>query len=322
MRWSNGEVLSSLLRDKLVNKKLLKKSSNNYENFALGGAVVNNELSINLFNSKSLTRIGNGSPLENPESFIFTRPLDCEAGSNCPTLDEGFFAPTNPLEGSQIDLFDDGNHDKDLIVIVIGGNDLSLIPLDSTQDEIDEYIEIIVNGYIEALKKLYNKGGRNFILVTPADASQLPPTNHENVDDLTELTEPCLDFLLSSGVVKFSTLLKTKIEEQLMDKPLYSEANIRIANLYQCMRENEINNGWENLGFTNIRGSCLPLGDRLPPKPICDNVRSFVWFDNIHFTEPVHKYLARQLFQLITKNEGCLASTVFTPTDFPGSICL
>ncbi|CAM6089573.1 unnamed protein product [Calypogeia fissa] len=204
----------------------------------------------------------------------------------------------------QVDAFS-----KALYTIALGGNDFTFgYNKKMTLEEVDEYLPLVADGLVNAVKLLYEAGGRYFIMWDIEPHGCLPymlTFAKHTKEDLDE--HGCL-VSYNEAARRFNVMLKEKIAEARKELPGVSLhmlstydikknlANNLTANGFKydlkacCGVESEYNYHLEvNCGktktFRNVTYSAVP----------CKNPNEYTVWDGVHNTEAGSRYVAKML---------------------------
>ncbi|CAM6104612.1 unnamed protein product [Calypogeia fissa] len=199
---------------------------------------------------------------------------------------------------------------KGLYTIALGGNDFTFgYNKEMTIEEVDEYLPTVADGLVNAVKLLYEAGGRNFIVwdIEPhgcvpyfltAFGRQIP----EEFDE-----HGCL-IAFNEASVRFNTMLREKIAKAREDLP---EINLHMVSTYDI----KINLG-RNLtanGFKyDLKACCgvpseynyhlqVNCGKTKTLKGVtyeavkCDDPSEYTVWDGVHNTQAASRYIAKMV---------------------------
>lgn len=178
-----------------------------------------------------------------------------------------------------------------LFVIWIGSNNYLRLP-----EDFDQAIAEVNDGISKGIKKLIEKGAKNFLVVNLPDLGRIPAAlDFDAVDRLTSFTERNNE-VLRKNITDFET--------QYPDVHwVYLDVNSKFTDLMDFP---------EKYGFTNTTGTCYEqMMDDLSPNAVLkmsalaqpeakqDACNGYVFFDPVHPAALTHRILAENAIELL-----------------------
>lgn len=182
---------------------------------------------------------------------------------------------------------------ENLYVVMIGGNDIRL-----ARDTNDGNVVITAATNVAAnIEKLIGAGAETILVANAADISEIPET-----DLIVEASGVEATYRIAKA---YSKLYNESLEDAVDAlKDAHPEVKIKKFDLARFIRHTT--RKAERYGFTNSEDACwspetggFTIG--------CENgvnMNSYIYFDNIHPTEPVHAAAAEKMTKIVKKKRG------------------
>lgn len=179
---------------------------------------------------------------------------------------------------------------KDLLIVNIGTNDLIFAKID---ESMEENINFLINELQKNLQLLIKHGFKNIIIFEIMDLGKIPRFIN--------------DFNLSIKMSNMSQLFNEKLKKT-MNLNIEKNANLKIKIYPFFSIIKDLKTDFEQKEFDNLKNEVCKLDLNsmmnkgiITPKNFCiHNSKSF-FVDDVHFTEEIHKKIAKNLFLFINK---------------------
>ncbi|CAN6441352.1 unnamed protein product [Victoria cruziana] len=178
---------------------------------------------------------------------------------------------------------------KSLFVMHAGGNDCGSMcreTIGQKQKECasDEFLDSLLENFILQVKKVYDLGGRKFVLFG-IQAIGCNPLSRQS-------TGKCREDM-NRAAVAYNSRLRSSIDKLQHDMP---GSNFVYIDTYRIIRDVFDNPGLN--GFKEVRRSCCTTSGFgcIRGNSPCKNRNEYMYFDGAHFTEALYKHLARKVY--------------------------
>lgn len=199
---------------------------------------------------------------------------------------------------------------KGLYTIALGGNDFTFgYTKGMTIPEVQDYLPVVADGLIDAVKLLYDAGGRYFIVWDIEPHGCLPymlTFAHHTPEELDE--QGCI-ISFNEAAKSFNVMLKAKIADARKE---LKGISIHMLSTYDI--KTDLSNNLTANGFKfNLKACCgvpsefnyhldVNCGKSRTIKGVtytaekCDDPNAYTVWDGVHNTEAANRYVAKMLF--------------------------
>ncbi|KAH7834438.1 hypothetical protein Vadar_016022 [Vaccinium darrowii] len=184
---------------------------------------------------------------------------------------------------------------RSIFFVGMGSNDYLnnyLMPNYATRNEYDgqQYADLLIQQYSQQLTRLYNLGGRKFVLAGLGLMGCIPSILAQSV------TGRCSDEV-NQLMIPFNANIKVMMNNLSTNLPGSHFTYIDVRNMF-----NDILTNYRSYGFSVINRGCCGIGRNrgqitcLPFQTPCPNRDQYVFWDAFHPTEAVNIIMGRKAF--------------------------
>lgn len=191
-----------------------------------------------------------------------------------------------------------------LFVVGSGGNDYSFnyfLSNDNSNTSLEAFTANLVTKLSAQLKRLYDKGGRKFVLMSlnPIGCTPVAKAMHQSAKKNNKAS--CAQNLNQAAHL-FNNRLKSLVDAI---KPQMPASNLVFVNSYKVIRD--IIRNPASTGFSDTSSPCCEVATIgvlcKRGGSTCANRTLHVFFDGLHPTEAVNVHIARNAYASNSKNE-------------------